>query len=193
MKILALMGLILGCSQLLAAEIRIENSFMVKAERYHQFRAYLYKDDGTRVDVTNDAIWRSMGNRSRSPGEFLFPLPAFGSSDRFSARVEVTYNSDSGILTDSEMIWVDGSPDSIHIWGMTSTRSGGFVSLRADGYYGGKRVDLTQKGHWSAIYGRVSSWGHYTAPYLRNRNSVYDSVSFRFGMRTGRHSIMVRK
>ena len=192
MRYLILMTLFLGLNTAFAARVEIENVFMVKAERYHQFRAYLYKDDGSRIDVTRDATWRSLGNRERQKGEFLFALPSFGSSDRFTTRIDITYNDESGMLSSSRSLTVDGSPDSIMLQGTTSTRSGGFVSLRAYGYYGGKRIDLTQKGRWSAMYGRVSTWGHYTAPYLRNRSSVYDSISFRFGMRTGRHSIMVR-
>lgn len=193
MRYLVLMALFLGLNTAFAAQVRIEHTFLVKAERYTQFRAYLYKDDGSKIDVTRDSTWRSMGNRERQKGEFLFSLPSFGSSGRFTVRVDVTYNGEEGMLSDSQSVSVDGTPDIIRIWGMSSTRSGGFVSMRADGYYGGKRIDLTQKGRWSAIYGRMSTWGHYTAPYLRNRNSVYDSVTFRFGLHSARHSIMVKK
>lgn len=193
MKLLILLTMILSLTPVFGASIKIENTFMVKAERYHQFRAYLYKDNGERLDVTNECNWNSFGNRERQKGEFLFELPRFGGTDRFSARIEVVYNGEEGMLTDTQSLWVDGTPDRIQIWGMSSTRSGGFITLRADAYYGGKRIDLTQRGQWSAMYGRVSSWGHYTAPYLRNRNSLYDSISFRFGSRTARHSISVRK
>lgn len=192
MKYFALLAMFLGLNTALAARLEIENTHWVKAERYHQFKAYLYKDDGTRVDVTNDTLWRSMGNRERQRGEFLFVLPNFGSSDRFSATVEATYTGELGMLTDRKTIYVDATPDRIQIWGMSSTRSGGSITFRADGYYGAKRVDLTNKGRWSAIYGRVGSYGWYRAPMIRNGRTVYDTVTFRFGLRTARQSVLVR-
>lgn len=190
-----LFGLVLALLSLSAftSELRIEHNYLIKAERYERFRAILYKDDGSKVDVTADAQFRSSTGRERQSGEFYFALPAFGSSDRFSVRIDATYTGDGGIQSTGKSIMVDASPDSIYLWGMSSTRSGGFVSMRAEGFYGSKRVDLSQKGHWSAIYGRVNSWGQYNAPYLRNQSSVYDSITFRFGLRSARHSIMVRK
>lgn len=193
MKIL--FSLVLGLLSLSAVsgELRIEHNYLIKVERYEQFRAILYNDDGSKQDVTADTTWRSSTGRTRQTGEFYFSLPHFGSSDRFSVRVDATYISEGEILNAGKSVLVDASPDSIYLWGMSSTRSGGFVSMRAEGLYSGRRVDLTQKGNWSAIYGRVNSWGQYNAPYLRNQTSVYDSVTFRFGLRSARHSIMVRK
>ena len=112
--------------------------------------------------------------------------------DRFSVSVEATYTGDNGIMTDRETIWVDGTPDFLQIWGMSSTRSGGSINFRAEGTYGIRRVDLTQKGRWSAMYGSIGSFGWYRAPILRNRTSVYDTITFYFGMRSARQSVMVR-
>lgn len=193
MKFLFGLALALLSLNLAAEELRIEHNYLIKVERYEQFRAILYKDDGSRVDVTKDSQWRSSTGRTGQAGEFYFSLPPFGSSDRFSARVDVTYASDRGIQSTGKSVMIDASPDSIYLWGMSTTRSGGFVSMRAEGIYSGRRVNLSQKGYWSAIYGRVNSWGQYNAPYLRNQSSVYDSITFRFGSRSARHNIIVRK
>jgi hypothetical protein len=193
MKFLFSLGLILLSLSAFGEEIRIEHNYLIKAERFESFKAILYKDDGTKVDVTSDSRWSSSTGRTRQAGEFYFSLPHFGSSDRFSARVDVTFASDGGILSAGKSVMVDASPDSIYLWGMSSARSGGFVSMRAEGLYSGRRINLSQKGHWSAIYGRVNSWGQYNAPYLRNQSSVYDSITFRFGLRSARHGIIVTK
>ncbi|MFT6069276.1 MAG: hypothetical protein ACJAT2_003465 [Bacteriovoracaceae bacterium] len=193
MKILFGLALALLSLTALSEELRIEHNYLIKAERYEQFRAILHKDDGSKVDVTSEAQFRSSTGRERQNGEFYFSLPPFGSQDRFSARIDVTYASDRGIQAAGKSIMIDASPDSIYLWGMSIARSGGFVSMRAEGLYNGRRVDLSQKGYWSALYGRVNSWGQYNAPYLRNQTSVYDSITFRFGLRSARHSILVRK
>ena len=191
--LLAISVAILFSSELMADRLEIENTYGVRAERYHQFRAIHYKDNGESIDVTRLARFQVFGVQERGSGEFYLELPRFGNFGRsFTVNISATYLAERGPLSDTDSIQVDTTPDFLEIRGNYGTRSGGTLLLRAYGIYAGKRVELTQKGRWQATHGQISSWGHYRAPIIRDRRQVIDRVTFNFGRRSQSSQVIVR-
>lgn len=178
---------------LVAAELRLQSTYNVQAERPHQFRAVLIDDNGSSTEVSGQATFTATGaRRSGAPGGFVFSLPSFGSSTSGYETVEVSYNHEGTLLRDRQSVRVDYTPDYIRITGSTYVRSGSSTYLRATGHFGGRSVDLTSRGRWSASYGSIFN-GNYRAPTLRQgENSRYDRVSFSFGLRQDSVSVTIR-
>lgn len=181
-------------SQVMAASIELTNTYGVKVYRTHQFRAVFIDDDGQRMDVTNEAVFRATGaSNGGLSGRFVFDLPPFGSSTSGYETVSVSYTFEGQTYNVATSVRIDYTPDSIRISGPFSVRSGSMASLRASGYFSGRSVDLTRQGRWSALYGSAFN-GNYRAPRLRDgERSRNDRVTFSFGLRSDSHSITIRE
>lgn len=194
MKSLLAIALLLSFAPAWAASLQLTQTYNVRVERPHQFRAVLIDDNGSSSEVSGQAQFTATNaRRSGAPGGFVFTLPSFGSSNSGYETVEVTYDHEGVLLRDRQLVRVDYTPDSINITGSTWVRSGGSSYLRATGYFGGRMVDLSNRGRWSALYGSVFN-GSYRAPTLRQgERNRYDRVTFSFGLRQDSVSITVRE
>ena len=179
--------------QALAASLTIETPFAVKVEEYAQFRAYLTSTEGARTEVTNQVHFSMIGARDMGAGQFLVELPPFNSGNDFYLNISASYNTPAGeSLSAFQMVRVDVTPQYLELWGSPWARAGQSSTFRAYGHYGIKRVDLTQNGRWYALYGQMGSWGYYQAPMARDGRTIYDRISFSFGMQTSSISVTVQ-
>jgi hypothetical protein len=174
-----------------AAYFQIENHLGVKSERWHQFRAVLYLNNGARIDVTRNAMWTSFGNDMRLPGEFYFKF-----DERSDRQIEKKYISATVFYNGYQFsaagyVKVDQSPDYMEIIGPRNSRSRGTIQFQAIGIYPGKRIDLTEKGEWSAEYGDVNDQGRYLAPSVSRGGSLEDIVGFQFGFGRGQAQVSI--
>ncbi len=174
-----------------AAYFQIENHLGVKSERWHQFRAVLYLNNGVRLDVTRNAMWTSFGNDMRLPGEFYFKF-----DERSNRQIEKQYISATVFYNGYQFnaagyVNVDQSPDYMEIIGPRNSRSRGTIQFQAIGIYPGKRIDLTEKGRWEAEHGDVNDQGRYLAPSVSRGGSIQDLISFEFGFGRGQAQVSV--
>jgi hypothetical protein len=174
-----------------AAYFQIENHLGVKSERWHQFRAVLYLNNGSRIDVTRNSMWTSFGNEMRLPGEFYFKF-----DERSNRRIERKYISASIFYRGYQFnaagyVNVDQSPDYMEIIGPRNSSSRGTIQFQAIGIYPGKRIDLTEKGEWAAEYGDVNDQGRYLAPSVSRGGYLQDLVSFEFGFGRGQAQVSI--
>lgn len=174
-----------------AAYFQIENHLGIKCERWHQFRAVLYLNNGARIDLTNSAIWASPGNDTRRAGEFYFEFNenARRQNDRKYVSASVFYGGYQ--FRAAGYANVSQTPDYMEVIGPSTSRSRGVVNFQAIGIYAGKRIELTDLGDWSADYGDIDDEGRYLAPSVTRGDSIEDEVKFKYGRRKGQAMITV--
>ena len=193
MKFFIFLSLFITLSLAQAARLEISNTTIVKAERWNQLQAIFYQNDGSSQDVTIDTEFTASGYQESNNGNFYFSLPTFNSGTSFMVPVQAFYLGDDGVSYHaSTLINVDANPDWLQITGSYFVNSGWSQTYTAYGIYGGKRVDLSRQGQWSAFRGHINGWGTYYAPKITQGQTITDTITFRFGFRTERMTITIR-
>ena len=189
--LICLMSLLVS-SFVLAAKIEIQNTQFAKAERWHQFKAVYYGDDGSVTDITDDVHFSVVGYQQNNNGEFYLSLPAFSQGYNFNVNVTASYMSQNISYVDHRTISVDATPDYLRISGSMFVNSGFSTSYRAYGHYGNRIIDISNRGNWHAYMGRIYNGGNYYAPHIAYGQYLTDTITYRFGWKSTQVRITIR-
>lgn len=195
LKLLSVFCVLFTSLSLSAASLEIQAPWNVRVEREMQLQAFYTDDSGQRTDVTAQADFdTSEGYPEYGPGRFHVRMPNFGFGTTHSFTVYVRYtNADGQTLSSQARVTADLTPDYINISGPSYVASRSSAMFRATGYYNGRMVDLTNRGQWYAMYGRMSGNGFYWAPaVIPGRGVVYDNLRFNFAARSTSYSVYVQ-
>ena len=196
--LLKLLSFVLSFSlfgSLFAASLEIEAPYMVRVEREMQARAFYTDNNGTKVDVTEQARFSSSeGYPQYGQGRFLVRLPTFGYGTTHSFTIYANFTAEDGSSVSAQArVQADLTPDYINIFGPSYVASRSSALFRATGYYNGRSADLTNRGSWFAYYGNMSGNGFYWAPQvIPGRGILYDSIRFNFAGRSSSYSVYVQ-
>ncbi len=182
-------------SSIHAASLEIQAPYMVRVEREMQARAFYTDDNGTKVDVTEQARFSSSESYPQyGQGRFLVRLPTFGYGTTHSFTVYANFTAEDGTSVSAQArVQADLTPDYINISGPNYVASRSSAMFRATGYYNGRSTDLTNRGSWFANYGNMSGNGFYWAPQvIPGRGTVYDNIRFNFAGRSSSFSVYVQ-
>ena len=195
LKSLAIMVALLINSAIFAAQFDITSPYSVRVEREMQAQAFFTDDSGARIEVTSEATFSTSESYPQySNGRFLVRLPNFGYGTTHSFTVYANYTDEAGVTYSAQKrVQADLTPDYINIQGPSYVASRSSAMFRAVGYYNGRSADLTNRGSWFAMHGRMSGNGYYWAPQvIPGRGMIYDNIRFNFAARSTSYSVYVQ-